>query len=205
MTDSPGLRAFLLGEGLQNGCWIKHIAINYRGEDAPYDGKGRGARMRQWLAGLSFIEYFDDEKGEPSVRIKEVQASPTTDCSGNPTPAASELDEPTGDSPSQSEQSNPRQVEIATRLCDLEQSTGSLFEEMNDDAGRPLTRRGLCDRLYELRTMYQEFRAHFPDLFEPSEPIIAMEAPAGPVARTASSVAVASNSRSAQTVQHGGG
>ena len=205
MNDSPGLRAFLLAEGLEEGCWIKHIAINYRGEDSPCDGRGREARVRQWLAGLSFIECFTDEKGEQSVRIKEVRAAPTTECSANPTPAASELDEPTGGSPTQSEQSNPRRGEIAMRLRAQEQSTRSLLEEMNDDAGRPITRRGLCDRLSELGTMYQDFRTHFPDLFEPSEPIIAMEAPAGPVARTASSVAVASNSKSAKTVQHGGG
>ena len=205
MDDSPGLRGFLRHEGLEDGCWIKHVAINYRGADSPGDGRGREARMQEWLAGLSFIECFTDVGGQPSVRIKEVRAAPTADCSGNPARAASDLDEPTGDRPTQSCPSTPRRAEIAMRLYTLEQYTSSLVEEMNDHAGRPIARRELCQRLQELGTMHQDFRTHFTELFGSSAPIVAVEAPAVPVAGTASPVAVACNSQSAKTVQHGGG
>ena len=62
--DSPGLRRFLIEQGLQNYCYISHIAINYRGDDRPKK------RLESWLERLFFLERFIDEDGKDCVRVR---------------------------------------------------------------------------------------------------------------------------------------
>ena len=68
--DSPGLRRFLIQQGLQDHCYITHIAENYKGPDAPAKGKGRLKHFTKWLQQLSFLEHFIDETDESCVRMR---------------------------------------------------------------------------------------------------------------------------------------
>ena len=63
--DSPGLRRFLIEQGLENYCYISHIAINYRGDDRPNQG------FQSWLERLLFLERFIDEDGKDCVRVRD--------------------------------------------------------------------------------------------------------------------------------------
>ena len=67
--DSPGLRRFLIQQGLQDHCYITHIAENYKEPDAPAKGKGRLKHFTKWLQQLSFLEHFLDDAGIDCVRI----------------------------------------------------------------------------------------------------------------------------------------
>ena len=60
MVGAPGLHAWLVGEGLEEHCYIKHIAVNYKESDRP-TGKGK---FRRWLKQLSFLEEFQDGEGK---------------------------------------------------------------------------------------------------------------------------------------------
>ena len=68
--DSPGLRRFLIQQGLQDHCYITHIAENYKEPDAPAKGKGRLKHFTKWLQQLSFLEHFMDDTDEPCVRMR---------------------------------------------------------------------------------------------------------------------------------------
>ena len=69
-SDSPGLRLFLVQQGLQHYCYIKHIAEDYKEQDAPAKGKGRLKHFTEWLRQLSFLSHFTDNTGEPCVRMR---------------------------------------------------------------------------------------------------------------------------------------
>ena len=63
--DSPGLRRFLIEQGLQKYCYISHIAINYPGDDRPKQG------FQSWLEQLPFLKKFTDDHGNACVRMRE--------------------------------------------------------------------------------------------------------------------------------------
>ena len=62
--DSPGLRRFLIEQGLQHYCYVNRIAINDRGDDRPKKGLERS------LERLPFLEKFIDEDGKDCVRVR---------------------------------------------------------------------------------------------------------------------------------------
>ena len=62
--DSPGLRRFLIEQGLENYCYINYIAMNDRGDDRPKQG------FQSWLERLLFLERFIDEDGKDCVRVR---------------------------------------------------------------------------------------------------------------------------------------
>ena len=59
----------MIEQGLQNYCYISHIAINYRGDDRPKQGFER--RLEQ----LSFLEQFTDDQQKACVRMREPNLS----------------------------------------------------------------------------------------------------------------------------------
>ena len=65
MVDSPGLWEFLHEQGLQNGCFVCHIASNYWGPDRPSPGKGK---LKKWLKALSFLDVYTDASNELIMR-----------------------------------------------------------------------------------------------------------------------------------------
>ena len=81
MVHSPGLWQFLHEEELQNGCFVKHIALNYWGTDRPKSGKGK---FKKWLKTLSFLEVYTDASGELCVRLASSSAAfQTAHCSSS--------------------------------------------------------------------------------------------------------------------------
>jgi len=71
MVDAPGLQVWLVGQGLGEYCYIKHIAQNYNGSDRP---TGRNS-FRRWLNQFPFLEEFEDDEGNECVRLKTGGAS----------------------------------------------------------------------------------------------------------------------------------
>ena len=67
-VDSPGLRQFLLEHGLQDHCYVSHIAANYFGDDRRT--KSKKGKFEKWLKQLSFLEHFIDETQNVCVRMR---------------------------------------------------------------------------------------------------------------------------------------
>ena len=81
MVDSPGLWEFLHEQGLQNGCFVCHIASNYWGPDRPSPGKGK---LKKWLKALSFLDVYTDASNELCVRLAASSAAfCTAHCSSS--------------------------------------------------------------------------------------------------------------------------
>ena len=99
MVDSPGLWEFLHEQGLQNGCFVCHIASNYWGPDRPSPGKGK---LKKWLKALSFLDVYTDASNELCVRLAASSAAfCTAHCSSSVnelTPRAQECAASAGDS-----------------------------------------------------------------------------------------------------------